>query len=78
MTIQHRREVALNNKVVIDGRATMAFNEREKVIERLKFVQINPDKLTMSQMDLFKSIWHDLVQFTNQSLVVPPFRREPP
>ena len=56
----------------------MAFNEREKVIERLKFVPLNLDKLTESQIDLFKSIWHDLVQFTNQSLVVPPFRREPP
>ena len=78
MTLHHRREVALNNKVVIDGRATMAFNEREKVIERLKFVPLNLDKLTESQMDLFKSIWRDLVQFTNQSLVIPPFRREPP
>ena len=78
MALHHRREVALNTKVVIDGRATVAFNEREKVIERLKFVPINPDKLTASQMDFFKSIWHDLVQFTDQSLVVPPFRREPP
>ena len=33
MALHHRREVALNTKVVIDGRATVAFNEREKVIE---------------------------------------------
>ena len=78
MALHHSREVALNTKVVIDGRATVAFNEREKVIERLKFMPMNPDKLTVNQMDLFKSIWHDLVQFTNQPLVVPPFRREPP
>ena len=78
MTLHHAREAALNNNVVIDGTATMAFNEREKVIERLKFVPLNLDKLTESQMDLFKTIWSDLVQITNQSLVVPRFRREPP
>ena len=78
MTLHHRREAALNTRVISDGRATVAFNEREKIIERLNFVPINPDKLTVSQMDLFKIIWHDLVQFTNQSLVIPPFRRDPP
>ena len=78
MTLHHRREAALNTRVISDGRATVVFNEREKIIERLNFVPINPDKLTVSQMDLFKTIWHDLVQFTNQSLVIPPFRREPP
>ena len=60
---------------MIDDTATAAFNEREKVIERLKFITINPDKLNANQMDLFKLIWHDLVEFTNQSLVIPPFRR---
>ena len=78
MVLHHRREIALTTKLIIDGRSMVAFNEREKVIERLKFVTINPDKLTVSQMDLFTLIWHDLVQFTNQSLVIPPFRREPP
>ena len=51
---------------------------KEKVIERLKFITINPDKLTANQMELFKLIRHDLVEFTNQSLIIPPFRREPP
>ena len=78
MALHHRREVALGTKVTIGDRITAACNEREKIIERLKFVVINPDKLTVSQMDFFKSIWQDLVQFTNQSLVIPPFRREPP
>ena len=61
-----------------DGRATVAFNEREKVIERLRFTTIHLDKLDANQMDFFKSIWSDLVEFTNQSLIIPPFRREPP
>ena len=78
MVLHHRREIALTTKIIIDGRSMVALNEREKVIERLKFATINPDKLTVSQMDLFKLKWHDLVQFTNQSLVIPPFRREPP
>ena len=78
LVLHHRREIALSSKVIIDGRATATFNERDKVIERLKFLAINPDKLTASQMDVFKQVWHDLVQFTNQSLVIPPFRREPP
>ena len=68
----------MGTKVTIGDKTIAAFNEREKIIERLKFVVINPDKLTMSQMDFFKLIWHDLVQFTNQSLLIPPFRREPP
>ena len=78
LVLHHRREIALASKMIIDGRATATFNERDKVIERLKFLAINPDKLTTSQMDVFKQVWHDLVQFTNQSLVIPPFRREPP
>ena len=78
MVLHHRREVALTSKIIVDGRSMVTFNEREKVIERLRFVVINPDKLTVSQMDIFKLVWHDLVQFVNQSLVIPPFRREPP
>ena len=69
----------MGTKVTIGDNTSFAFNEREKMIGRLKFVVvINPDKLTMSQMDFFKLVWQDLVQFTNQSLVIPPFRREPP
>ena len=41
-------------------------------MERLKFTTINLGKLTASQMDLFKLIWLDLVEFTNQSLIIPP------
>ena len=78
LVLHHRREIALSSKIIIDGRATVTFNERDKVIERLKFLAINPDKLTASQMEVFKQVWHDLVQFTNQSLVIPPCRREPP
>ena len=78
LVLHHRREVALTSKIIVDGRSMVTFNEREKVIERLRFVVINPDKLTVSQMDIFKLVWHDLVQFVNQSLVIPPFRREPP
>ena len=78
LVLHHRREIALTTKIVIDGRATVAFNERDRVIERLKFLAINPDNLTASQMEVFRLVWHDLVQFTNQSLVIPPFRRESP
>ena len=45
---------------VADSRATAAFNEREKEIERLKFITINPDKLTADEMNCLKLIWHDL------------------
>ena len=78
LVLHHRRELAINTRVVIDGRATAAFNERENVIERLKFITINPDKLTADQMNFFKLIWHDLVEFTNQLLLSPPVKREPP
>ena len=76
--LHHRRGIAIHVRVVIDDRATAAFNERDKVIERLKFTTINLDKLTPDKMQIFKLIWHDLVQFIYQSLVIPPFRREPP
>ena len=33
--------------------------ESEKVIERLDFTTINLDKLTASQIELYKLIWHD-------------------
>ena len=46
LVLYHRREITINIKIVIDDRATAAFNEREKVIERLKFTIINLDKLT--------------------------------
>ena len=78
LVLHHRREIAIRAKIIVEGRVTVAFNEREKAIERLKFITINLDKLDASQMDLFKSIWSDLVEFTNQSLIIPPFRREPP
>ena len=78
LVLHHRREIAISAKIIVDGRATVAFNEREKVIERLRFTTIHLDKLDANQMDFFKSIWSDLVEFTNQSLIIPPFRREPP
>ena len=78
LVLHHRREIAINIRIVIDDRATAAFNEREKVIERLEFTTINLDKLTPDQMKFVTLIWHDLVRFTNPSLVIPLFRREPP
>ena len=78
LVLHHRREIAISAKIIVEGRATVAFNEREKAIERLKFTTIHLDKLDASQMDFFESIWSDLVEFTNQSLIIPPFRREPP
>ena len=38
-------------KIIVDGRATVAFNEREKVIERLRFTTIHLDKLDANQID---------------------------
>ena len=35
---------------------------------KLQFITINLDKLTADQMEIFKLIWHDLVEFTHQSL----------
>ena len=78
LLLHHRREIAIHMRTVIDGRAIATFNQREQVIERLKFTVVNHDKLTASLMEIYTLIWHDLVEFTNQSLVIPPFRREPP
>ena len=47
LVLHYRREIAINIKIVIDDRATAALNEREKVIERLKFTIINLDKLSV-------------------------------
>ena len=63
-------------KTVIDDRPVAAFNQR--VFERLKFTVIDHDKLTTDQKEIYSLVWHDLVEFVNQSLVIPPFRREPP
>ena len=73
-----RREIALHMKTVIDDRSVAAFNQREQVFERLKFTVINHDKLTTDQKEMYSLVWHDLVDFVNQSMVTPPFRREPP
>ena len=77
LLLHHRREMALTTKTMIAGRATTTFSDRDKAMQRLTFTVINLDKLTTSQIDLFKLIWEDLVDFPNKSLVVLPFRREP-
>ena len=51
LLLHHEREMAINAKIMIDGRATTTFSEREKVAQRLKFTVINLDKLTTSQID---------------------------
>ena len=48
--LHHRTEIAINAKIVFDGRAMVAFNEREKVIERLKFTTINLDRLRLDYL----------------------------
>ena len=78
LLLQHRREIALHMKTVIDDRPVAAFNQREQVFERLKFTVIDHDKLTTNQKEIYLLVWHDLVEIVNQSLVIPPFRREPP
>ena len=78
LLLHHRREIALHMKTVIDDRPVAAFNQREQVFERLKFRVIDHDKLTTNQKEIYSLVWHDLVEFVNQSLVIPPFRREPP
>ena len=65
-------------KILIDDRPLAAFNQREQVLERFKFTVIDHDKLTADQKEIYSLVWHDLVEFVNQSLVIPPFRREPP
>ena len=78
LLLHHRREIALHMKILIDDRPLAAFNQREQVFERLKFTMIDHNKLTTDQKEIYSLIWHDLVKFVNQSLVIPPFRREPP
>ena len=45
LLLHHRREIAIHMKIVIDNRTIAAFNQREQVIERLKFTVIDHDKL---------------------------------
>ena len=78
LLLHHRREIALHMKTVIDDRPVAAFNQREQVFERFKFTVIDHDKFTTNQKEIYLLVWHDLVEFVNQSLVIPPFRREPP
>ena len=57
LVLHHRREMkTINTKIGIDGRATTAFSEREKAIERPKFNAINLDKLTTNRVELFRLI----------------------
>ena len=78
LLLHHRRRISLHMKTVIDDRPVAAFNQREQVFERLKFTVINHDKVTTDQTEIYSLVWHDLVELVNQSLVIPPFRREPP
>ena len=80
LLLYHRRELALTSKKMkSDSKKLIAsYTEREKMIARLSFVPIVLDKLSASQIDLYKEIWYDLVEITNAALVVRPFRREPP
>ena len=80
LLLHHRREIAIHKKVVIDDITIAAFNQRDQVIKRLKFTMINHDKLTTctNQKEIYSLVWHDLVEFVNPSLVIPPIRREPP
>ena len=78
LLLHHRREIALHMKILIDDRPLAAFNQREQVFERFKFTMIDHNKLTADQKEIYSLVWHDLVEFVNQSLVIPPFRREPP
>ena len=63
LLLHHRRETAIHMKIVIDDRTVAAFNQREQVIERLKFTVVNQDKLIVRQMEIYTLIWHDLVEF---------------
>ena len=78
LLLHRRREIVLHMKTVIDDRPVAAFSQREHVFERLKFTVIDHDKLTNNQKEIYSLVWHDLVEFVNQSLVIPPFRRDPP
>ena len=78
LLLHHRREIAIHMKIVIDNRTIAAFNQREQVIERLKFTVIDHDKLTTNQKEIYSLVRHDSVEFVNQSLVIPPFRRDHP
>ena len=80
LLLYHRRELALTSKKMkSDSKKLIAsYTEREKMIARLSFVPIVLDKLSASQIDLYKEIWYDLVEITNAALAVRPFCREPP
>ena len=54
------------NKIDTPSKKLIAcYTEREKMIARLSFVPIVLDKLSASQIDLYKEIWYDLVEITN-------------
>ena len=82
LLLYHRREIALTCKTMKSDSKKLihvaCYTEQEKMIARLSFTPIVLDKLSASQIDLYKEIWYDLVEITNAAPVLRPFRREPP
>ena len=79
MLLFHQRQIDITRKRQVGNNMRDGHSEREKRFIRMGFPQISLDKLSESQVDLYRNIWCcDLVEIANKALVVKPFRREPP
>ena len=73
LLLYHKRELALNNTKGRGDNKVKCFSERDKIIERHKFSNINLSKLSKEQQVLYTTIWKDLVEVSNSALTVRPF-----
>ena len=73
LLLYHKRELALNKTKGRGDNKVKCFSERDKIIERHKFSNINLSKLTKEQQILYTTIWKDLVEVSNSALTVRPF-----
>ena len=73
LLLYHKRELALNKTKGRGDNKVKCFSERDKIIERHKFSNINLSKLSNEQQILYTTIWKDLVEVSNSALTVRPF-----
>ena len=79
MLLFHKRQLDVSRKIKVGNKWKSCHSEREKYVIRSSYTFIDIDKLSESHIAMYSSIWCcDLVEITNEALVVKPFRREPP
>ena len=79
MLLFHKKQLDINMKFQVGNKWKSCHSEREKYFIRSSYTFIDINKLSEAHIALYNCIWCcDLVEITNEALVVKPFRREPP